>query len=33
VVILDSRIVTKHYGKKFLAAIPKCKIEIVAAER
>jgi len=33
VVILDSRVVTKHYGKKFLAAIPKCKIEIVAAER
>ena len=33
VVILDSRIVTKSYGKKFLAAIPKCKIEIVAAEK
>ena len=32
VVILDSRIATKSYGKKFLAAIPKCKIEIVAAE-
>ncbi len=25
VVILDSRIVSKPYGKKFLAAIPKCK--------
>jgi ATP-dependent DNA helicase DinG len=33
VVIMDSRIVTKFYGRKFLAAIPKCKIEIVAAER
>jgi len=30
VVVLDSRIVTKSYGKKFLAAIPKCKVEIVA---
>ena len=33
VVILDSRIITKSYGKKFLAAIPKCKVEIVAPER
>ena len=33
VVVLDSRIATKSYGKKFLAAIPKCKVEIVAAER
>ncbi len=32
VVVLDSRIVTKSYGKKFLAAIPKCKVEIVAAK-
>jgi ATP-dependent DNA helicase DinG len=32
VVILDSRIATKSYGKKFLAAIPKCSVEIVAAE-
>ncbi len=32
VVVLDSRIATKSYGKKFLAAIPKCKVEIVAAE-
>ncbi|MHC4115866.1 MAG: ATP-dependent DNA helicase [Planctomycetota bacterium] len=30
VVVLDSRIVTKSYGKKFLAAIPKCKIEIIS---
>jgi ATP-dependent DNA helicase DinG len=29
VVILDSRIVSKPYGKKFLAAIPKCKTKIV----
>jgi len=29
VVVLDSRIVTKYYGKKFLSAIPTCKIDIV----
>ncbi len=29
VVVLDSRILSKPYGKKFLNAIPKCKIEIV----
>ena len=33
VVILDSRILSRRYGKKFLAAIPKCKIQIVAAEK
>ena len=33
VVILDSRIVSKSYGAKFLAAIPKCKTEIIAANR
>jgi len=33
VVILDSRIVNKRYGARFLAAIPKCKIEIVGAGR
>jgi len=33
VVILDSRIVNKSYGSKFLAAIPKCKTEIIAAKR
>jgi ATP-dependent DNA helicase DinG len=32
VVILDSRIITKSYGKQFLAAIPKCKIQIVPAK-
>ena len=29
IVILDSRILSKSYGEKFLAAIPKCKAEIV----
>ena len=29
VVVLDSRIVSKPYGAKFLAAIPKCKTKIV----
>lgn len=29
VVVLDNRIFTKFYGRRFLAAIPKCKIEIV----
>jgi ATP-dependent DNA helicase DinG len=33
VVILDSRIVTKSYGKNFLAAIPKCKTNIVSGDR
>ena len=33
VVILDSRIVNKSYGTKFLAAIPKCKTKIVAAKK
>jgi ATP-dependent DNA helicase DinG len=31
VVILDSRILSKSYGKNFLAAIPKCKVEIVVS--
>lgn len=30
VVILDSRIVQKRYGARFLSAIPKCKVEIVS---
>ncbi|HCO92703.1 MAG TPA: helicase [Phycisphaerales bacterium] len=30
VAVLDSRIVNKSYGKKFLAAIPKCETVIVA---
>ena len=30
VVVLDSRIASKSYGKKFLAAIPKCEVVIVA---
>ncbi len=29
VVILDSRVVSKPYGAKFLAAIPKCKTKII----
>jgi ATP-dependent DNA helicase DinG len=29
VVVLDNRIVRKPYGRRFLAAIPKCKIQIV----
>jgi len=33
VVILDSRIINKSYGVRFFAAIPKCKIKIVTAER
>ncbi|MGB7582938.1 MAG: helicase C-terminal domain-containing protein, partial [Sedimentisphaerales bacterium] len=33
VVILDSRILSKSYGKNFLVAIPKCKTEIVARGR
>jgi ATP-dependent DNA helicase DinG len=28
VVILDSRVMSKGYGKKFLAALPKCPVEI-----
>jgi len=31
VVILDSRVVNKTYGARFLAAIPKCETEIVSA--
>lgn len=33
VVVLDSRIVNKSYGLRFLAAIPRCQIEIVPAAR
>jgi len=33
VVILDSRIISRSYGAKFLAAIPKCKTKIIVAER
>jgi len=31
VVVLDSRIVNKRYGAKFLSAIPRCKMQVVAA--
>jgi ATP-dependent DNA helicase DinG len=33
VVVLDSRIVNKPYGRQFLAAIPKCRIKIVPATK
>jgi ATP-dependent DNA helicase DinG len=33
VVVLDSRVVNKRYGQKFLAAIPRCKMEIVSAKK
>jgi ATP-dependent DNA helicase DinG len=29
IVILDNRIVTKPYGRAFLAALPKCPVEII----
>jgi len=28
-VILDNRVLTKPYGKAFLAVLPKCPVEIV----
>ena len=32
VVVLDSRIINKSYGSEFLAAIPRCRVEIAGAE-
>ena len=32
VVILDSRVVTRNYGRMFLAALPDCPVEIVRAQ-
>ena len=32
VVVLDSRIVKKYYGRRFLDAIPRCQTEIVTAD-
>jgi ATP-dependent DNA helicase DinG len=29
VVVLDNRVLTKRYGKAFLAAVPECPVEIV----
>jgi len=29
IAILDSRILNKYYGRKFLASIPECPVEIV----
>ncbi len=33
VVILDSRIIQKRYGQRFLMAIPKCKTKIIASDK
>jgi ATP-dependent DNA helicase DinG len=33
IVVLDSRILSKSYGKRFLSAIPKCKVEIVTNKK
>jgi ATP-dependent DNA helicase DinG len=33
VAVLDSRIINKPYGKKFLAAIPKCEVVVVASDK
>jgi ATP-dependent DNA helicase DinG len=33
VVVLDSRIINKPYGRKFLAAIPRCEVKIVANDK
>ena len=33
VVVLDSRIINKSYGQRFLNAIPKCKTKIVTAKK
>jgi Rad3-related DNA helicase len=27
--VLDNRILTKWYGRKFMAAIPECPVEVV----
>jgi ATP-dependent DNA helicase DinG len=32
VVVLDSRLVTKHYGKRFLESLPPCKVVIRGSE-
>ncbi|MCK5171983.1 MAG: hypothetical protein KAR47_01245, partial [Planctomycetes bacterium] len=29
VVVLDSRIVRKNYGKRFLSAMPDCTVEVI----
>jgi ATP-dependent DNA helicase DinG len=33
VVVLDSRVLRKMYGKQFIAAIPKCHVDVVAEEQ
>jgi ATP-dependent DNA helicase DinG len=30
--ILDSRVLTKPYGRLFLAALPKCPVEVIGRE-
>jgi ATP-dependent DNA helicase DinG len=32
VVVLDSRIVNKEYGRRFLSSIPQCRVEVVGAK-
>jgi Rad3-related DNA helicase len=32
ITILDSRILTRRYGRSFLASIPRCPIEILSAD-
>jgi ATP-dependent DNA helicase DinG len=29
IVALDNRVLTKHYGRAFIEAIPKCPVEVV----
>jgi ATP-dependent DNA helicase DinG len=29
VVVLDNRLLTKHYGRAFIAALPKCPVEVI----
>jgi len=33
IAVLDSRIIKKAYGRRFLSAVPKCKIQIVPAQK
>jgi ATP-dependent DNA helicase DinG len=32
VTILDSRILTKHYGRMFISSIPRCPVEVISAD-
>lgn len=31
IVVLDSRIINKKYGRRFLAAVPQCKLEVIGS--